>query len=124
MNNRPNPIDSLTNPIDTLIGNSKDYVETRLNLFKLKAVDKSSDLASAIISFIPLVLIFTIVFILLNIGIALLIGDWVGRASWGFLILTGVYIIIALVLFKQRTKWIKIPFANMLIRKFLKNTTV
>jgi hypothetical protein len=124
MNNRPNPIDSLTNPIDSLIGNTKDYVEARLNLFKLKAVDKSSDLASAIISFIPLVLIFTIVFILLNIGIALLIGDLVGRASWGFLILTAVYIIIALVLFKQRTKWIKIPFANMLIRKFLKNTKV
>ena len=113
-----------SNLLESLIGNSKDYVEDRVNLLKLKAVDKSSDLASAILSFIPLVLTFIIVFILLNIGIALLIGDWVGRASWGFLILTGVYIIIALVLFKQRTKWIKIPFANMLIRKFLKNAKV
>jgi hypothetical protein len=113
-----------SNLFESLIGNTQDYVETRLTLFKLKLVDKSSDLASAILSFLPLILTFVIVFILLNIGIALLIGDWVGRASWGFLILTAVYIITGLVLFKQRTKWIKLPFANMLIRKFLKNTKV
>lgn len=117
MNNQPNLIDSL-------IGNSQDYVETRLTLFKLKMVDKSSDIASTILSFIPLILVFTIVFILLNIGIALLIGDLVGRASWGFLILTGVYIIIALVLYSQRNKWVKVPFANMLIKKFLNNSKV
>jgi hypothetical protein len=73
------------NPIDSLISNSQDYVETRLTLFKLKMVDKSSDIASTILSFLPLILVFTIVFILLNIGIALLIGDLVGRASWGLL---------------------------------------
>lgn len=117
MNNQPNLIDSL-------IGNSQDYVETRLTLFKLKMVDKSSDIASTVLSFIPLILVFTIVFILLNIGIALLIGDLVGRASWGFLILTGVYIIIALVLYSQRNKWVKVPFANMLIKKFLNNSKV
>ena len=113
-----------TNLIDSLIGNSQDYVETRLTLFKLKMVNKSSDIASTILSFIPLILVFTIVFILLNIGIALLIGDLVGRASWGFLILTGVYIIIALVLYSQRNKWVKVPFANMLIKKFLNTPRV
>jgi hypothetical protein len=112
------------NPIDSLISNSQDYVETRLTLFKLKMVDKSSDIASTILSFLPLILVFTIVFILLNIGIALLIGDLVGRASWGFLILTAIYIIIALVLFSQRNKMLKVPFANMLIKKFLNNTEV
>jgi len=117
MSNQPNLIDSL-------IGNTQNYVETRLTLFKLKMVDKSSDVASTVLSFIPLILVFTIVFILLNIGIALLIGDLVGKAWLGFLILTAVYIIIALVLYSQRNKWLKLPFANMLIRKFLKDTKV
>jgi hypothetical protein len=59
------------------------------------------------------------VFFLLNIGIALLIGDLVGRASWGFLILTGVYLVIGLVLYSGRKKFFKVPVANMIIRKFL-----
>jgi hypothetical protein len=117
MNNQPNLIESL-------IGNSTDYVETRVKLAKLKLVDKTSNVASSLLSFIPLVIIFLIVFILLNIGIALLIGDLLGKAYWGFLILSALYIITGLVLYNQRDKWVKVPFANMLIRKFLKNTTV
>lgn len=117
MNNQPNHFESL-------IGNSSDYIETRLNLFKLKMVDKSSDVASSVLSFIPLFLVFFIVFVLLNIGIALLIGDLLGEAYWGFLILSAVYIITGLVLYSKRDKWVKVPFANMLITKFLKNSKV
>lgn len=112
------------NLIESLIGNSKEYVDTRLNLLKLKAVDKSSDLVSSVLSFLPLILTFVIVFILLNIGIALLIGDLLGKAYLGFLILTALYIITGLVLYSQRNKMFKVPFANMLIRKFLKDTKV
>ncbi|TDH26195.1 hypothetical protein EXU57_11945 [Segetibacter sp. 3557_3] len=112
------------NVVESLIGNSKEYVETRFNLLKLKLVDKSSDLVSTVLTFIPLIVIGLLVFFLLNIGIALLIGDLLGRASWGFLVLTGIYIIIGFILYSGRNKLIKVPFANMLIRKFLKNTKI
>ena len=112
------------NVFESLASNSKDYVDTRLNLFKLKAVDKTTDIASSILSVLPVVLIFTLVFLLLNIGLALLIGDLVGRASYGFLILTAVYIIAGIVLVSGREKWFKTPFANLLIRKFLKGTKI
>ena len=112
------------NVLESLIGNSKEYAETRLNLIKLKAVDKSSDLVSSILMFLPLIIIFLLVFFLLNIGIALLIGDLVGRASWGFLILTGIYLITGVILFSARNKILKVPIANMLIRKFLKDTKI
>ena len=117
MTDNPNVFESLAN-------NSKDYVETRLNLFKLKAVDKTSDIASSILSVLPIVLIFTLVFILLNIGLALLIGDFAGRASFGFLILTAVYIFVGIILYAGRKKWLKTPFENLLIRKFLKGTKI
>jgi uncharacterized membrane protein len=117
-------MDKQPHVVESLIGNSTEYVETRLNLFKLKLVDKTSDIASSVVSILPLLLIFVLVFILLNIGLALLIGDLVGRASWGFLILTAVYLIAGFVLYKSRDKLIKVPFANLLIRKFLKGTNV
>ncbi len=114
MSNHPNVFESLA-------GNIQDYVETRLNLFKLKLVDKSSDVASSIVALLPAIAIFLLVFFLFNIGIALLIGDLIGKAYLGFLILTGFYLITGLVLFSMRKKVFKSPFADILIRKFLKN---
>ncbi len=109
------------NVVESLIGNSSDYVKTRLNLYKLKIVDKSSDVVSSIVAILPLIIIFLIVFFLLNIGIALLIGDLVGKSYWGFLILSGFYLITGLVLYAGREKFFKVPVANMLIKKFLKS---
>src|ERR1044071_6662520 len=112
------------NLFESLFGNSSEYVETRINLLKLKAVDKSSDVVSNILAFIPIVVIFVLVFFFLNIGIALLIGDLLGKAYWGFFILTAIYIITGFVLYSRKDKWIKVPFANMLIRKFLKKAKI
>lgn len=112
------------NLFESLFGNASEYVETRINLIKLKAVDKSSDVVSTVLAFIPLVFIGLLVFFFLNIGIALLIGDLLGKAYWGFFILTAIYIITGFILYSQRDKWIKVPFANMLIRKFLKKTKI
>jgi uncharacterized membrane protein len=117
-------MDKQPSVIESLIGNSTEYAETRLNLLKLKAVDKTSDIASSVVSIVPVILIFILVFFLLNIGLALLIGDLVGRASWGFLILTAIYLIAGIILFKSRNKLLKVPFANLLIRKFLKGSNV
>lgn len=117
-------MDKQPHVVESLLGNSTEYVETRLKLFKLRLVDKTADLASSVVSILPMLLIMVLVFILLNIGLALLIGDLVGRASWGFLILTAIYMIAGLVLYKNRNKIIKTPLANLIIRKFLKGTKI
>lgn len=109
--------------IESLVNKSHAYVETRLELFKLKMVDKTSEVASAIASGIALFLVFFIFFVVFNIGLALLIGDLVGRSFYGFFILAAVYAIIGLVLFKSKDKWIKGPIVKMFLQKFVKNTT-
>jgi hypothetical protein len=105
--------------VESLFDSVKTYLETRLNLIKLKAIDKSSGIISLVISFVTLGIISLFVFIFLNIGLALLIGEWLGRASYGFFILTAVYVIIGVVIFKNRNKWIKKPILNTLIKTLL-----
>jgi len=105
--------------IETLFGQSKEYVENRFDLYKLKAVDKTASVASAVISGVVLFLVFFIFFVILNIAIGLLIGDLVGRASWGFLIWAGFYLIVGLILFAGRNKIFKTPITNLIFRKFL-----
>ncbi len=105
--------------IESLISQSKDYAVNRLELYKLKLVDKTSNVASLVVAGIALFVVFFIFFTVLNIGIALLIGDLVGRYYLGFLIVAALYAIAGLVLFKGRNKFFKTPITGMLIRKFL-----
>jgi hypothetical protein len=105
--------------IEALFNQSKDYAGSRLKLYKLKLVDKTGSIASAIATGIALAVILFIFFVVLNIGIALLIGDLLGKAYLGFLILAVLYAIAGFVVFKGRDKFFKTPVTQMLIRKFL-----
>ena len=105
--------------IESLISQSKEYVENRLELLKLKAVDKTANVFSAVVSGVILFVIFFIFFVVLNIGLALWIGDLVGKSYLGFLLLAAFYLIIGLVIFLGRNTWMKSAFTSMIIKKFL-----
>lgn len=109
--------------IESLISKSHDYVETRLDLFKLKMVDKSTEVASAIASGIALFVIALIFFIVFNIGLALLIGDLLGKSYWGFFILAVFYALMGVIIFKTKNKIIKAPILGILLKKLGLNNT-
>jgi hypothetical protein len=111
-----NSIDS----IKTLIDKSKDYLETKIELTKLKTIDRSADvLASAVVLFS--VIFFGFLFVLfIGLASALFLGRLLGAYHYGFLIIGGLFGIILLVIFVQRDKWIKTPITNGLINKMLK----
>lgn len=105
--------------IESFFSQSKEYATNKFELYKLKAVEKTSDVATAVIAGVALFIVFFIFFAVLNIGVALLIGDLVGRSWLGFLILAVIYAIAGFVIFKGRNKFFKTPITKMLIRKFL-----
>lgn len=105
--------------IESLFGKSSAYTADRIELLKLKSVDKTSSVASSVALGIALFVVFFIFFTVLNIGIALLIGDLVGKSYLGFLILAVVYAIAGFVLFKNRNKFFKTPILKMLANKIL-----
>ena len=105
--------------LETLFSQTKAYVDNRLELFKLKMVDKTSSVASMVIAGVALFVVFFIFFIIFNIGLALLIGDVVGKSWAGFFILALIYGIVGFVVLKKRDKLFKEPVTGMLIRKFL-----
>lgn len=109
-----------TDHIESLFKKTADYVETRFDLYKLKTVDKSSDIISSIISKIIVVLVFVLFIFIANIGIALFLGELLGRAYYGFFVLAGFYLITGLLFYSNRKKWFKEPLADRLIRKFFK----
>lgn len=105
--------------VELLLEKVKDYVETRIELLKLKAIDKSSGILSSIISGVVLAVFSLFFMILFNIGLALWIGDMLGKSYYGFFIVAALYIIIGLVIFLGRNKWVKPPVETLMIKSLL-----
>ena len=103
-------------PVELLIDRAKSYAETRFDLLKLKTIDKSSSFLSLLIAMLVIILIGFIALMLFSVGIALLLGNWLGGSYYGFFIVAGLYLITGFVLDSNRDKLLKSPFANAMIK--------
>ena len=105
--------------IETIYSNAGEYIKDKAELWKLKLVDKSTSAVSSIIDKVILAIIGINIFLLLTIGLALLIGYWLGHSFWGFFVLAALYGIVGFIIHSSRDKLIKTPLLNSIIHKFL-----
>jgi hypothetical protein len=106
--------------IKTLIDKSKDYLDTKIELTKLKTIDRSADVLASAVVMISMLFFGCLFILFISIALALFLGSMLGSYHYGFLIIGGLFGIILLVIFVQREKWIKTPITNGLINKMLK----
>ena len=102
--------------LESLFSRTTDYIETGLNLVKLKAVKKTSEIVSNVVSNIVLCIIFTFFILMVNIGIGLWLGEILHKNYYGFFALAGIYLIIGLIFFAGRNTWLRTPIANSIIK--------
>jgi fatty acid desaturase len=106
--------------IESLIEKAADYGKTTFELAKLKALDKTSDIAS---SFIPHSVVFILIasfLLFLNFGLAYWVGEILGKIYLGFFIVAAFYVITGLVLHFFFHKRIKNHVWNYIIKQVLK----
>lgn len=106
-----------TGVLESLFDRTTDYIETRVDLVKLKAIRKSSEVVSSLVSAIVLAVTFTFFLLLLTIALSLLIGECIGNASAGFFIMAAFYLIAGLIIYSRRSSWLKTPVINSIIKK-------
>ena len=112
MENKPNVIGSL-------FESAGDYLETRIDLLKLKTVDKSSDVISSLVSNFAILLIITFAIFILNIGLSFWLGSLLGETWYGFFAVGGFYAVLAIVLIIFKKKWLKGPLTDVIVKKML-----
>lgn len=95
----------------------KDYASKRLDLLKMDAMERGVVTAGTLTFIILAALFGTFFMILLNIGLAVLVGEWVGNYAYGFLIIAGIYLLllIGVIVFGKN---IKDGIANKLLKSF------
>ncbi len=106
--------------IKTLFNKSGEYLDTKIELTKLKAINTSSDVLSTLVYWIVKILVIFLLIGFISVGLAVFIGIAFGEYYYGFLIVGGFYSLVFLIIYIQRKKWIKGPVANGLITKMLK----
>ena len=57
---------------------------------------------------------------LASVALAIVLGLWIGNLWAGFLVVASIYLLIGLVAWAAREKWIRLPVMNALIRQLFK----
>lgn len=105
--------------IETLFKGAVDYGVTTLELTKLKAVEKVSDIGASLSSIIIAytVIIFFILFA--SLGLAIWLGQIFGKIFLGFFTVAAVYGLLVILYQLFLGKWIKKLIGNYIIKKVL-----
>lgn len=104
--------------IEPLIERVEEYGKTSFELVKLKSVNKAADIASSVASRILLTIAVFLFAITLNTGVALLLGDVLGKPYYGFLAVAGFYAVLGIVLYFTHP-FIKAQVKDKIIYKML-----
>ena len=105
--------------VEPLLLKAEAYSKTSYELIKLKAVDKTSDVLSSGVSRGMTVLVLSIFTVMVNIAVALWLGDILGKAYYGFFSVAGFYAICGLILYFYMHNWIKQRISNSIISQML-----
>ena len=112
-------MDEQSGLIESLIEKGEQYGKTTLELIKLKALDKSADVTSSLASWIIVIVLIVLFFLILNIVIDLWIGELLGKNYFGFFAVAGFYGLLALIFGIFREKLVKKPVNNSIISQVL-----
>ena len=100
---------------ESLIERLEQYSKSNVELYRLKAIDKSADIISTLAVRMTVSIFFTLFFVIMNLGVALWIGTILEKSYYGFFIVSGFYALLGIILFPFRNKWIKTPIKNLII---------
>ncbi len=109
-----------SNNLETLFENATDFVQTNVELTKLKAIKKSSDILSNAGSALVLGMIGLTLFLMLHIGLALWLGSLFGKIYLGFFVVGSFYLLLFLIVYANRKKWLSDTMANSIIKYLTK----
>ena len=109
-----------TKLLESLLERATEYGKTSFELVKLKTIDKTTDVVS---SMVPHSIVFVLIatfMLFLNLGLALWLGDVLGKTFYGFLVVAGFYILAGMVIHFFLHKRIKKVVGNYFIKRMLK----
>lgn len=105
--------------IKSLFEIAEAYGKTTYELSKLKLLKATIIVISSLVSRLAVILTLTLFTLVLNIGIALLLGELLGHLYYGFFIVAVLYLIAGVIMHFFLYQWIKKPISKLIIKQVL-----
>jgi len=106
--------------LEGLTDHVKEYINTRVELTKLRLAEKTSMVISNLIAVTIVVLLFLFVIVFGSIAGAWALSEWIGKSYSGFLIVAGFYLLLGIIVWATRDKLIRFPVMNAIIKQLQK----
>jgi len=104
---------------ESLFERVEAYIKTTLELSRLKFLESTITIITSLISRISVIITISLFVLVLNIGIALYLGELLGKNYYGFFIVAAFYLVVGIVLHFFLHKWIKKPVSDLIIKQAL-----
>jgi|GEM_PF-1235504 len=95
----------------------KLYIESKLELYRLEAMDHSTYILSYVLGLGILIAIFLLFLMSLGLFLGFWLGDLMGSNWLGFALVSAFYLLVMLIIGLRFKKMVQIPLQNLLINK-------
>ena len=106
---------SAIDKIEDLATHIKDYIQTRIELLKLRFAATTSKLISNLFSIIIVSLLILLFLAFLGVSTALYIGKTLDSYPLGFLIVSAIFLLTGIICWSLRERILRIPIMNSII---------
>jgi fatty acid desaturase len=106
--------------IKSLLEKVTEYGKTSLELAKLRALDKTSDVVSSLLPQLFIILLIATFMLLLSVGLAVWLGEILGKIYFGFFLVAAFYGLAGIIIHFFMHKWLKKMVRNNFIKQVLK----
>jgi hypothetical protein len=108
---------ALFSKAEDLFSHIKEYVNNRVDSAKLNVADKTSRIVANGIAILVIVVLSLFFMVFASIAFAHVLGIWTGKLYWGFLIIAGIYLLLAFFIWLGKNKLIRLPIMNAILRQ-------
>jgi hypothetical protein len=109
-----------SNLLETLFERASEYGKTSIDLVKLKALDKTTEIVSSVIPLSVVILLVASSMLFLNLGLAFWLGEVLGKIYYGFFIVAAFYVLAGIFIHFFLHKWIKRLVGDYFIKRVFK----
>ncbi len=105
-----------SSPFEEITDSAKEYVNLKMDEYKLRGVEGLSTLFSTVLFIIIAAIVAGVALQMLGLAAGYAIGEATGSTALGFTVMGAIFIVVVLVLYLLRKRL----FVNQLIRIFIK----
>jgi protein-S-isoprenylcysteine O-methyltransferase Ste14 len=106
--------------VEELAATLKVYLNSRIESVKLNAAEKSSQVLSNVLAGLAVAVIFLCCFIFGSLALAFILGDLIGQTWAGFLAVSILHFLLAMLLWILRERILRLPLMNGFINQLFK----